>query len=227
MANWAFEIDVADNFIVGLTETLVDKGFRIWCFQHHEQPLYLFSSAYLAGTSEEQVYAQARQLVRFIDGITYLLHENKEKVSKIKLTTVIDVDTFSVMNVVRGSNVPLDFSVYKPGVIEDEDPIAHLLKLVPKDVFIRNLLLLLSQGMDLKRAMQAYEYVAAFLVAKGSGLDFSKGGPGEGMPLKEAQELVGDLIFAVLERYYGVYLKHCIVKDSDGGAGDWYDSLYD
>jgi len=228
MANWAFEIDVADNFIVGLTETLVDKGFRIWYFQHYEQPLYLFSSAYLSATSAEEVYAQARQLVRLIDGISYLLFENKEKVNKVVLTTVLDVDTFSVVNVPRTSaSLSVDYSGYKPGIIEDEDPIAHLLKLVPSDVFIRELLIILSQGMDFKSVQQAYEHVAAFLTGKGSSLNFSNVGPKESMPLKEAQELVANLIFGVLERFYNIYLKHCIVKDREAGTSDWYDSLYD
>lgn len=229
MANWAFEIDVADNFIVGLTETLIDKGFRIWYFQHYEQPFYLFSSAYLAGVPEEQVYAQACQLARFIDGISYLLFENKDKVNKITLTRVIDADTFIVKNVPRTPILPvnIDFSGYKPGVIEDEDPVAHLLKLVPVDVFIRKLLLILSQGMDLKSVRQAYELVTALLIEKGSLLDFERVGPDASMSLKEAQDLVSNLIFGVLERYYRIYLRHCVVKDREGGASDWYDSLYD
>ncbi|WP_343671001.1 hypothetical protein [Chitinophaga sp.] len=246
MANWAFEIDYANNYIVGLTEILVDKGFRIWCFLNDGQPLYLFSSEYLSATPDDEVNAQARQLVRFIDGLSYLLFENKDNVNKITLTTVIDLNTFSIANVQRAGNIPatlhVDFSVYKPGIEDDENPMAHLLKLVPAEVFIRDLLLAFSQGMDFKSMLLGYNLIKSFIAARGDALtsfDFSKAtldrfthtakqeAPEDPMPLKVAQELISELVFAVVERYYNVHLKHCVVKDKNADWDDIYDSLYD
>lgn len=251
MANWAFEIDIADNYIVGLTETLVDKGFRIWCFYNDGQPMYLFSSEYLSSTPDTQVYEQARQLVKFIDGVSYLLFENKDKVNRIILTSVIDVSTFSMVNVQRTGSIPsnIDFSAYHPLIEEDEDPAAHLLKLVPADVFIKELLLALSQGMDYNSLRQAYEHIQSFLVEKEDGLILS--GFSEAtlerftqtadaykrkfqqeesqilMPLKEAQELISELALVVLARYYRINLRPFIIKDQHAAGDDWYDSLYD
>lgn len=247
MANWAFEIDIADNFIVGLTETLVDKGFRIWCFYNDGQPLYVFSSAYLSSTPDTQVYEQARLLVKFIDGVSYLLFEDKDKVNKITLTAVIDVNTFRMATVQRAGDVQaeIDFSVYRPLIEEDEHPAAHLLKLVPGDAFIKDLLLALSQGMDYKSLQKAYHHITAFLTEKGDDLILSgfsttilerfsqtvaarKGREYENaMPLKEAQELVSELAIMVLARYYRINLKPFIIKERSGVSDDWYDTLYD
>jgi hypothetical protein len=247
MANWAFEIDIADNFIVGLTETLVDKGFRIWCFYNDGQPLYVFSSAYLSSTPDAQVYEQARQLVKFIDGVSYLLFEDKEKVNKITLTAVIDVNTFSVATLQRAGEIrsEIDFSGYRPLIEEDEHPAAHLLKLVPGDVFIKDLLWALSQGMDYRSLQKAYQHITAFLAEKGDDLIL----PGfstailerfsqtvaapkrkeyeDAMPLKEAQELVSELALMVLARYYRINLRPFIIKERSGVSDDWYDTLYD
>ncbi|WPV68010.1 hypothetical protein [Chitinophaga sp. LS1] len=239
MANWAFEIDYANNFIVGLTEVLVDKGFRICCLFNDGQPLYLFSSEYLMTTPDEKVNVQARQLVRFIDGLSYLVFENKENVDKVTLTTVIDMNTLGTVNLQRVNNIPttlsIDFSVYKPMIEDEENPMAHLLKLVPSEVFIRDLLLVLSHGMDFNRMHQAFDLVKSKL----DGLDFPlatlvrflKTARREDienpMPLKEAQELISDIIFAVLEKYYRIHLKHCVVKDRNAEWDDMYDSLYD
>ncbi|WP_440135438.1 hypothetical protein [Chitinophaga sancti] len=251
MANWAFEIDIADNFIVGLTETLTDKGFRIWCFYNDGQPLYVFSSAYLASTADSQVYEQARYLVKFIDGVSYLLFENKDKVNKISFTSVIDVNTFRMVNVERSvkAHVDIDFSAYRSPIEEDEHPAAHLLKLVPGDVFIKELLLALSEGMDVKSLRKAYDHVLAFLMEKGDELILS--GFSEAtlarftqamdahqrrirheeiqdmMSLKDAQELVAELVMVVLARYYRINLKPFIIKDGNAQQDDWYDSLYD
>lgn len=262
MANWAFEIDIVDNYVIGLTETLTDAGFRVWCFQSDEQSsLYLFSSEYLSSTSDANVYVAARQLVKFIDGLSYLLFENKNDVNKLTLTTVINVDTFSIVNVQRPNGVPaistIDFSVYKPIIKEEENSIAHLLKLVAADVFIRDLLLVLSQGMDFKSMYQAYDQIKTFLMENEGSLallGFSKGvlerfthtannfdtigtdarhgrltqdPPKNPMPLKEAQELISELVFAVLETYYKVNLKGYVIKDRQEEWGDMYDSLYD
>lgn len=251
MANWAFEIDIADDFIVGLTETLTDNGFRIWCFYNDGQPLYVFSSAYLVATPDAQVYEQARYLVRFIDGVSYLLFENKDKVNRINFNAVIDVNTFRMANVERGVNaqVAIDFSVYRPGIEEEEHPAAHLLKLVPVDGFIRELLLALSQGMDDKGLLQAYELIKSFLGEKKDGLILSgyseitlarftrsmeahqrrnrQGEMEDGMTLQEAQELISELVMVVLARYYSINLKPFVIKDRNVQGGDWYDSLYD
>lgn len=229
MANWAFEIDIADNYIVGLTETLTDKGFRVWCFHNDDQPLYLFSSAYLSAAGVDEVYGLARQLVRFIDGVSYLLFENKDSVNRIALTRVFDVDTFSSVAVNRSGPVALDidYTVYRPPVmVEDEDPVARLLRLVPSEGFIRELLLALSQGMDHKSLVRVCELVKGYLVEKGGNLTVSAGLKDGAMPLREAQEWVTEMVFGVLERFYGVRLKGAVVRDS-GSVGDWYDSLYD
>lgn len=219
MANWAFEIDVADDYVVGLTERLTDKGFRVWCFHNVDQPVYLFSSAYLSAVAAEEVFVQARQLVKFIDGVSYLLFENKEHVHRIVLNRVIDVDTFSVVSVPRNGEVgEIDFSLYRAGVMEDEDPVARLLKLVAVDEFIRALLLVLSEGMDQKNLKKVYNLVAE---RDGGSLPVLR------ESLKEGQEQVTEMIFKVLEKKYGLYLKACVVRDSAAGAGDWYDSLYD
>lgn len=240
MANWAFEIDVADDYIVGLTETLVDKGFRVWCFHRDGQPHYLFSSVYLSATPEAQVYALARQLVRFIDGLSYLLFENKSKVHKIVLTRVINVDTFSVVNVPRGNEeVAIDFSVYTPGVGEEEDMTARVLNVAAVDEFVSALLLALSQGMDFKSMYESYELIREFVMAKGAVLSVSKGMQERflraaigiasrheqeaTMSLKEAQELVTALSLSVLAQYYKLDLAHHVIKEQH----DFYDTMYD
>jgi hypothetical protein len=223
MANWAFEIDITDAYIVGLTETLTDKGFRIWCAHNDGQPVYLFSSAYLSAIPDDEVYMQARHLVRYIDGISYLLFENKSQVNKIALTTVMDVDTFTVMNVQRdGSPASVNFAAYKPRIIEDEHPIAHLLKMVSADAFIRNLLLVLSQGMDAKHLRQTHDYISSFLAAKGEGISAVKE-----MPLSDAQQFLTERVFAVLEKYYSISLKPYVIKDKAAEWDDFYDTLYD
>lgn len=262
MANWAFEIDIVDNYVIGLTETLTDAGFRIWCFHTNEQSsLYLFSSEYLSSTSDDNVYVSARQLAKFIDGLSYLLFENKNNVNKLALTTAINVDTFSIVNVQRPNGIPaivnIDFSVYNPVIREEENAIAHLLKLVAADVFIRDLLLVLSQGMDFKSMYQVHDQIKTFLIEKGESLallGFSKGvlerfthtannfdtigtdarhgrlrqdPPKDPMSLKEAQELISTLVFAALERYYKVDLKGYVITDRQEEWGDIYDSLYD
>jgi hypothetical protein len=227
MANWAFEIDVADSYIIGLTETLTDKGFRVWYFHHDDQPLYLFSSAYLSGATADNVYGLARQLVRYIDGVSYLLFENKDSVSKMVLTRVFDMDTFSMVNVQKDTAGDIDFSVYRaPVVVEDDNPVAQLLRLVPGEVFIRELLLVLSQGMDFKSMHLVCELVKGYLAEKGGDLKLSGQFKDGSMPLREAQEWVAEMVFGVLERFYGVRLKGSVVKDK-GVGDDWYDSLYD
>jgi hypothetical protein len=242
MANWAFEIDIADNYIVGLTETLVDKGFRIWCIHHDGSPVYLFSSEYLSSTPETEVYITARQLVRFIDGVTYLLFENKDNVNKIALTTVIDADTLRTAHLQQPDRMPatlrINFSVYTPMVQEDDAPAACLLKLVQSDKFLRGLLLVLSQGMDFKSMYQAYDQITAFLAGKAADVAslgfsaaklsrFTRETTEHPMAIKEAQELISDIVFAVLEKYYRINLKHHMIKDSTADWNDAYDSLYD
>lgn len=239
MGNWAFEIDHADDYIVGLTEVLVDKGFRISCFFSDDHPQYLFSSAYLIATPDEQVPVQARQLVKFIDGLSYLLFENKESVNKVILTTAIDMNTFGIAPLQRANHIPatvsIDFSEYTPLIEDEENPMAHLLKLVAADVFIRDLLWVLSQGMGFKEMHQAFSLLKSKLDGLGFAIEtlvrFVQTARQEDidnpMPLKVAQELITDIIFVLLEKKYRIHLRHCVVKDRNAAWDDMYDSLYD
>jgi hypothetical protein len=146
MGNWAFEIDRADNYIIDLTASLTDEGFRIWCLPSMDDefpPLYLFSSAYLNHLPNDKLYMQASQLVKFIDGLSYLLFENKNNAPEITFSNVIDRNTLRIASVPRSQGAPeaIDFSVYTPAFEEDENALSRLLKLVPKDPYIRDLLL--------------------------------------------------------------------------------------
>ena len=227
MANWAFEIDIADNYIIDLTGILTDKGFRIWCMHNDGQPVYLFSSEYLSTVSNDNLYAQARQLTRFIDGVSYLLIVNKDKVNKITLTTAINTDTWRVEHIQRSDKQPeIDFSSYTPGIEEDEHPVAHLLKLVPADKFIRELLLSMSQGINFKSLFQIY----TLLTGKGAAgftQDVLDRFTAAAMPLDEARELVIEMAYEVLIKYYGINLRPYVIKERDVDWDTFYDSMYD
>lgn len=259
MANWAFEIDLADNYIIDLTNTLTDKGFRIWCLNNHDemQPIYLFSSEYLNHVPDDKVYVQARQLVRFIDGLSYLLFENKNNVNKITFSAVIDNSTMTFANVQRSDNIPaipdIDFTVYTTAIEEDENPLAHLLKLVPTDKFVEDILLTVAPGMDFRSMYQAYDLIKTFLTQKGNSLPaigypndmlepfirtaimgtnarhgkLRQDPEGTDMRLDKAQELISGIILEVLTIYYKINLTPYIIKDKPAGWNNFYDSMYD
>jgi len=221
MANWAFEIDRADNYIIDLTSSLTDEGFRIWCIPSVDDefpPLYLFSSAYLKDAPADTVYVQASRLVKYIDGLSYLLFENKNNVPRIRFTNVIDKNTLRIANVPRTGTARAvnDFSAYKPAMEEDESPLSRLLKLVPADPFIRDLLLIVSQGMETETIAQAYDHIARFLDARGIPFTFPDKIPA----------FLTEIVFKILSSYYKIDLTPFEIKDQQMGSFD-YDSIYD
>lgn len=227
MANLAFEIDLADNHIIDLTGILTDKGFRIWCMNDiDEQPVYLFSSAYLDHVPEEKVYIQAQRLVRFIDGLSFLLFEDKSKVNRIRFSDIINTDTFSTVNIPRTNNIvsEIDFSSYRSGIAEEEHPFTHLLKLVATDTFIRNLLLVISQGMDSDTMQLTHGLITNFLSGK-TALPIPPLNIAEDLRIQ--QELISDIILDTLAAHYHIYLRPHIIKDIQADWDNFYDSMYD
>ena len=257
MSNYIFEIQLPnDNFLRTLNALLHDDGFKIFETSHDDfPPIYYFKSAYIKDLSAAVAYDQARQLALFIDGISFLLYEDRSLVRKMVLGNIRGED-FKIVPLVKPkitNGIAIDWNIYKATSSKNDNDVIALLKLVPTDNFIRDLLLNISRGMDYVDLYNILDSVKTFLKKRKSSLEklgFTENEidyfihtannstalgnkarhgnrnwipPEIPMPIDEAQKLFTRIIFSVLLNFYSINPQSHVIKYPSFDADNLFD----
>jgi hypothetical protein len=126
---------------------------------------YLFSSIHLNDVENPQeALKKAYQLTALIDGVSYLIHENKDEYSPIKLSRIINNETnesFCCDAIPINNIFDVNFSINNN--IEPNNVIAVLISLAKTEKFILNLLIFFSQGITYINLYKALDEMKSFL----------------------------------------------------------------
>ncbi|MCP9750149.1 hypothetical protein [Ferruginibacter sp. HRS2-29] len=170
--NWIFEIkhpytnllrelaSIPDNEDICIIEQSDDFGFWLE-----------FSSPHLNDLSDpNEVYNRAFKLKMLLDGVLYIIHENKKSYTQIVLGTLYNGKEKVPLFDRTIKNSLFDFSYFTEDKNGDHKltPISLLIHIAAKDDFIRNLLQISSSGMDYNSLYKAVDEIKYFLKGKES-----------------------------------------------------------
>jgi hypothetical protein len=169
MYRWTFDINrPTGNYMRELSQ-MPDTDIWISEQSNDLSHWFLFSSVHLNQIDKPtDVYERAFKFKLLIDGISYLIHENKNAYGQIVLGTLYDENN-SVVNFNRDiNNYKFDFTFQSDVSSEDykRNQLSHLIHIASTDSYILNILLICSQGMDFNSLYQALDETKTFLKGK-------------------------------------------------------------
>jgi hypothetical protein len=176
---WIFHINSPTGMY--MRSSLASMPSRdIWIAEQDDDlgPWFLFSSIHLNTLDDpNKVYERAFKLKMLIDGVSYIIHENKNSYSQIVLGNLYDSNDNQVSFERHIDNFKFDFNFQSTDDRKYYEPyyetyyktniVSYLVHLAITDKFILNLLQLCSQGMDYRALYSVLDEIKTFLFLKG------------------------------------------------------------
>ena len=169
MYKWRFEIiSPTGNYMRDLSSV---QNENVWISEQSNdfEHWFLFSSIHLDSLDNpNDVYERAFKLKMLIDGISFLIHENKNSYSKIVLGKLYNEEGRIVSFHSHIEDSRFNFSLNTEKIDEkfNGNIISHLIHLASHNSFVLNVLLICGQGMDFSHLYQVYDEINTFLKGK-------------------------------------------------------------
>ena len=169
MYKWTFEIKSPTGNYMRELSAIPDSD--IWIAEEADDlsHWFSFSSVHLNQLNDpDKVYEHAMKLKMLVDGISFLIHENKNAYRPIELGNLYDEHNKVTQFNQNIENHKFDFSFKTTDVNEyyKSNPVSHLLHLAGDQTFVLNVLIMCSRGMDFTSLYQILDEVKNFLKGK-------------------------------------------------------------